>query len=202
MPAAVLAGIFELYFPFLISMFSAEVAGMKKFRIIHHYDIGIELFEEICFNPYPEDQANLENLEHLKTRDEFENIDDGRYIRSRARVTAVANLPAAVRVFVKPEMLGWIEEAVFDKQQHFWEWNILPYHFREHITCRGRMALVPRDGGMTRVTEGYVDLRFPVLGDLMEIFVVDGLKKSLDHEYILFKDCIQRRLDRKNSCNK
>ena len=50
---------------------------------------------------------------------------------------------------------------------------------------------------MTRVTEGSVDIRFPIIGDLMEMFVVDVLRKSLDHEHEMFRDCIKRRIERK-----
>ena len=173
---------------------------MRKFRICHNYDIDIPLFEDICFNPYPEDEDNLKKLEHLKSREEFERVEDERCLQCRARVCAVANLPAAVRALINPDMLGWIEESVYYKKEHYWTWNVVPYYFKEHIKCFGTMSLHAREGGgMLRVTEGIVDLRFPVLGEMMEIFVVDSLKKSLDHEHALFGESIERRKKRKNN---
>lgn len=170
---------------------------MRKFRIVHNYDIDVCMFEDICFNPFPEDEALLLKLENLQSREEIERREDERHIFTRARVYAVANLPLAVRSFIKPEMLSWIEETVYDKREHFWTWNVIPYYFNELLDCSGLMLIVQENGcRCRRITEGHVHIRVPLAGDIVEKYIVEKLKANLDQEYEMFQDAIKRRRER------
>jgi hypothetical protein len=55
------------------------------------------------------------------------------------------------------------------------------------------------DGHCKRITEGIINIRLPVVGELIENYIIDKLKQNLDQEYIYFQDSIKRRIERKKS---
>ena len=168
---------------------------MKKFKMVHRYDVDVETWVYIVFNTAPEDEDNLLELENLQEREEIERFEDERYVKTRVRYFAVGFIPKQVRHILKPDMLSWIEEAVFDKQENFWTWNIVPHFFKKHIKCRGKMSVVPDGPGRCkRVTDGYLDIRIPVFSDFAERLIIDHLKINFDQEYEIFTQAMRRRV--------
>lgn len=48
-----------------------------------------------------------------------------------------AEIPAVVKKIIKPEMIAWLDTAVWDEQEKTCQWQIEPKFFQENIQCGG-----------------------------------------------------------------
>lgn len=168
---------------------------MTKFHLIHSYDVDRDTWIQICFNPDPEDEENLLKLENVQEREEFERHEDDRRIRTKVRYFAVGMIPKPIRPYLKPHMLSWVEESVYDKQGCFWTWNIVPHFFSRHLTCRGKMSVAPDgENRCKRITDGYISINVPIVGELAERVIVEHLKKNMAQEYKMFLEVLRKRV--------
>lgn len=168
---------------------------MRKFRIVHDYNIDLDTWFFVLNNPIPEQDEILHKLENVKDREEISRQETETHIHIKTRCTAIGMIPPAVRHILKPHMLSWIEESTQDIHGNFWTWNIVPYYFKERITCRGKMSMLPLDGTRCRrLTEGFLDIRMSVLQDFAERIIIEHLHKNFDQEYRLFNEVLKKRL--------
>lgn len=63
------------------------------------------------------------------------------------RWTAAPQLPAMLQSYVKPEMLTWIDEAMWDEAGAMCRWSIRFPYFQEHVRCAGETLFQPAMGG-------------------------------------------------------
>lgn len=168
---------------------------MRKFRIVHDYDIDLETWVFVMNNPVPEQDEIVYKLENVKDRVEIFREETETHVHAKTRCSAIGMIPKAVRHILKPHMLSWIEESTYDKNGFFWTWNIVPYYFKERVTCRGKMSILALNGGRCRrLTEGYLDIRMSMLQDFAERIIIEHLHKNFDQEYKLFNEVLKKRL--------
>ena len=97
---------------------------------------------------------NVERIEEL----EREPLSPGRTrVLNRWRADA-GNVPAAVRPFLKPDMLEWLDHAEWDDAGQHVDWRLEPNAFKELYACRGRNRMVAAGTGTRVVIEGDLNL--------------------------------------------
>ena len=62
---------------------------------------------------------------------------EGGQIRIVNRWVGKAEIPKITTAFIKPEMIGWVDTAVWDEMDMTCRWQIEPGFFRNHVVCRG-----------------------------------------------------------------
>jgi len=172
---------------------------MAKIEFTHYFDVPMDEFIRIVFNPSEDEINDLTKLPNVQGREEVERYEDDKVIRTIVRYYAIGFIPPAARKFVKPHMLSWLEYSTWDKSGMFWEWRNEPYFFKEIITCNGRMSVLAEGARTKRVTRGTLEIRFPVLGEMAEKIILEHLKRNFDSEVRMFHETQRRIRDKRNS---
>lgn len=120
---------------------------------------------------------------------EQERLDDGR-VRQRVHYQFTGDLSGAVRRFVDPARLSWVEDTVFDPGAHRSDVRVVPDHYggmlESHLTITygddgGRDVTVRRAVGELRV-------HVPLVGGKAERAIVSGMREHAAVE----RDAVQR----------
>lgn len=165
---------------------------MTKFRFTHHFDVSADMWVYACLNPPPGDGDLLKKLDNIQDREEIEKVECDRFIKAKVRYCATGLIPKSLTQVIKPHMLSWIEETIFDKAGNFWTWNVTPNHFRNIIESRGKMSIIPEgERRCRRVTAGFISIGMPVLGELAEKVILDHLRNNINQEYALFSKTLE-----------
>jgi hypothetical protein len=94
---------------------------------------------------YLDEIAAIESLERHE-------ISEGR-MRVVNRWEAAPQLPSVLMPYARPEMLCWIDHAVWEEREGRCEWSITSDFFGDHVSCAGATEFFPAMGGRgVRVT--------------------------------------------------
>lgn len=76
-------------------------------------------------------------LPNVKKIDIESREEEGCVVRIVNRWHGVGEIPKAVQTMVKPEMLSWIDRAVWNADDHTCQWQLEVQFFRDNIRCSG-----------------------------------------------------------------
>ncbi|MHB8296707.1 MAG: DUF2505 domain-containing protein [Acidimicrobiales bacterium] len=126
----------------------------------------------------------LSSLSRLGTTAHAELLDrrqEGDRIVQRTRYCIAAEMPAAVRRFIDPSRLSWVERSTAEVGSHHAVFDISPDYYASRLHCKGTFDLKPAgDGGSVRVISGELTVRVPLLGGRAEQAVMSGLTDYLE----------------------
>lgn len=116
---------------------------------------------------------DLGRPELLDRRDEA----DGEVVHLRVRYAFSGDLSPAVTRFVDPARLTWVEASTHDRRTHVADFEILPDHYANRLTCRGRFRLHEEAEGraVRRTAEGDLSVHIPLVGRKAEQAIISGL---------------------------
>ena len=89
---------------------------------------------------------NVESIENLSRDDGEESV-----IRLENEWRAKGNIPSVAKRFIKPEMLRWKEEVVWDEGRWICTWKIKPAFFTEHVRVEGDTTYTEVSGSATEL---------------------------------------------------
>lgn len=93
------------------------------------------------------------------------------------------DLSSAVRAVVDPDRLTWVERTVHDLATRTATFELLPDHYPDRLSARGRLALEPEPGGGSRRRiEGELKVRVALVGGTVERTLVGDLQRHLAAE--------------------
>ena len=126
------------------------------------------------------DPAFIERLAALPNLGRPELLDqrvEGHLVHQRVRYAFSGELSPAVTRFVDPARLTWVEVSTHDRRTHVADFEILPDHYANRLTCRGRFRLVDEGGGRAtrRTADGDLSVHIPFVGRKAEQAIVSGL---------------------------
>lgn len=153
-------------------------------------NMDIKTYEEIT--SAPEFEEELKKLPNLAEREEIKCKDTKRYTEREVRYFAIGFIPLAVRSFLKPKMLTWIEKSIYDKEKHFFEWEVIPFYFKNMVDCRGKFSLFEEGKKLRREVSGCLKISVPVIGPLAEKVIIENLKKNIEVEHKLTSRLIKK----------
>jgi hypothetical protein len=121
--------------------------------------------------------ASLADLPKLGGPELLDQRVDGDLVHQRVRYSFVGELSSAVTRFVDPAKLTWIETSVLDRRTHVTDFYILPDHYANRLTCKGRFVLAEEPGGRStkRTAEGDLSVHIPFVGRKAEQAIISGL---------------------------
>ena len=98
------------------------------------------------------------------------------------RVKKSGELPAAIKKVIKSDSLGWQEISRFVRKENCIYWKIVPNTAIFKFHGEGVWRLMPMKQGCTRIIEGKVTVDIPLVGKLVESFIVNELVKTYEIE--------------------
>ena len=83
-----------------------------------------------------------EFAKHIPNVTEVKIKEKKKLDKSRTSLSTVwkgfGNIPLVVRAIVKPEMISWTEDDIWDEEGLIMTWKCEPFYFKEFFTCHGK----------------------------------------------------------------
>ncbi len=98
------------------------------------------------------------------------------------RVKKKGTLPAAVKKILQGDAFSWQEISRYVPSEHCVHWEIIPEVKTLKFHGQGTWKLSKSGKGCKRVIEGKISVDVPLLGKVVESFIVSELKNSYEIE--------------------
>lgn len=98
------------------------------------------------------------------------------------RVKKSSQLPKAIQKIVKDETFSWEESSRFVRKENCIYWEIVPDSKIFKFHGEGVFRFKPVGKGVKRIMEGEVSVEIPLVGKMVENFIVNELVKSYEIE--------------------
>jgi len=153
-----------------------------RFELVQHLHAPIEAVEQALVDP--RFLATLGQLPKLGRPDLIEQRDMGDRVFQRVRYDFAGDVSPAVRAFIDPAKLSWVEESMQDRKTHTTTIAIVPDHYTTIFGCSGLVYLVPDPATATtvRTATGEVTVRVPLVGAKAEAAIISGLREHAELE--------------------
>lgn len=125
----------------------------------------------------------------------FDELVSHRLVEDRVtielRCAFTGELNAAARALLDPTRLTWVQASEHDLVTGRVVFRILPDHYADRLSCRGRYIVTPDgDGASQRVVETDLRVRAPLLAGQVERALIDGLRRELIAECLAIPDFV------------
>jgi len=128
----------------------------------------------------------LRGIPGYKEREILEQTHDDDYMRRKIKYTIDRQIPRFARRLIKPHMLSWTEETVYNKKERVYRARFIPQYFSDQVGAGATIKLQEEGrGGTRRISEGTIQVKIPGLGRLAERFVVKTAEEIAEIEYRL-----------------
>lgn len=125
----------------------------------------------------------VQHIPDLRERTELSRHVQGDLLDRKTRcIPNPERIPEVARSVVKPEMVGWVEEAHFDFSRHTIKVGIVPNGFRDVFRFKGGMEFVPAPGGCTRKAEASLEIKMFVVGKYVEDYLIEEIRRAMEQE--------------------
>jgi hypothetical protein len=98
------------------------------------------------------------------------------------QVKKSGDMPSAIKKVIKGDSFGWQEISRLVRKENCIYWEILPASKLIKFHGEGVWRLLPAKQGCTRIIEGKVTVDIPLVGKLIETFIVGELVKTYEIE--------------------
>jgi len=92
------------------------------------------------------------------------------------------DLPAAIKRIINNDAFGWLENSRFVRAENCVYWEINSESKVLRFTGAGVWKLMPNGNGCKRIIEGKISVDIPIIGRMIESFIVNELVKSYEIE--------------------
>jgi hypothetical protein len=154
------------------------------FEIVHDFDIPLDAVELAVLSP--DLIATLAPLlPNIETLEQVSHSMNGALFERVWAYRANVKIPGFAKPYVTPEMLGWDERSTYDLKKHKAEWKIVPHvkpAWRRFFASKGTYRLIRKGEGTTRVIEGDLSLKVPLVQKVAEQRIMREVKKTFDAE--------------------
>lgn len=154
----------------------------RTFTFEHHFDgISRDKFEAHLNDPklnrLLEEGLAFEERRLLET---IKNKDGS--TTWRFHVTVSGDLPKPIASIVKADRFSWDEVSTFKPGEHCVHWEIKPHIKTLNIKGHGVWRFFDEGNDCRRVMEGSISVGIPLLGKLVESFIINELSKNYEQE--------------------
>ena len=136
--------------------------------------------------------AELQELSTISAPEVLSQERDGDIVRQRLRYRFTGSLSSAVTRVIDREKLVWVDEHVYDLGAHQATFRIIPEHYANRFDATGTERFEPIDTGSRWVVDADLQVRWPLVGRLVEGAIVSGLRETLAGEAVLLGRWLSR----------
>lgn len=124
----------------------------------------------------PQIAAMQEDIEYVKVEKRAKKKPDAVHVISTWK--SDPNLPSFLKSFIKPEMLIWTDDAVWDNENFICHFDIATHYKVENITCVGSIKFDPAGTKSTKITYSgiFTIAKTPKSSIFMTGFVIRGIE--------------------------
>ena len=144
-----------------------------RFRLEQFFSGPLDLVEPVFVDP--DFLASLGRIPDLGHPVLVDQRVDGHLVHQRVRYAFIGDLSSAVTRVVDPRKLTWVEASTFDTRTHCTDFEIVPDHYGNRLSCRGQFRLEQMGGNTRRTAEGNLTVHIPFVGRRAEHAIVSGL---------------------------
>lgn len=98
------------------------------------------------------------------------------------KVKKSGELPAAIQKIIKGDVFGWQENSRFVRKENCIYWQIVPDAKILKFFGEGVWLLEAQGKGCKRIIEGKITVDIPLVGKMVEAFIVNELIKTYEIE--------------------
>lgn len=174
---------------------------MEKYNITHYYDFHIDTVTQILMDSKEPiydllDLPNASGLKPISERDE----GDKKFIKNEWCVHG--QIPPIAQKLIRPDMLTFIEDSVWDRTTKMYTANIIPHHFSKVITAKHRVEFYDNGDGRTRrALKGIFEARIPIIGPIFEKTVIKYLKQNAEEDFKLSRRALEKYVEKNGDPN-
>jgi hypothetical protein len=149
-------------------------------EIAHHqfFPVSVETYwRELCLSLVYQERLYFEALgcQHMQVLEHKGSFEEG--VQRKLRFTKPIDAPVAItKLFGSNVTLE--EHSEFDAREQSWSYRMVPSIMGERIDIRGRVRLVPQDGGVMQHSLNTVSCKMFGLGPIIEHFVVRSTEQG------------------------
>jgi hypothetical protein len=129
------------------------------------------------FNEDPEFDRRLEEQSGV-SRVVTDRRDEGGVRTWRLRCTSKKELPGFMASALGAKHLVYDQTSRFDPARNELVWEVLPTLLSERVTAKGTTRVIPGDGECTRIVEGEISVRLPLVGGRIEKKLMEEIEAS------------------------
>lgn len=162
-----------------------------RFRVEQRLEASVERVEAVLCDPawYQAVAASTSAWapELLEVDD-----DGGPRVGLRVRYRFRGHLNAAAARVLDPARMSWVEVSTLDRDRHAIDLAVVPDSYGDKLRFTGSALLRPDGEGTTRVLDGEVKVRVPLVGGRVEGAVISGLREHAQVEEQIFGGFVTR----------
>lgn len=152
-----------------------------RFKLVHEFrTITLKKFVAHLNDPMLNDML-IEGLS-FEERTLVKKEKNGDEITWQFQVKKRSELPPIIKKVLKSDAFGWSETSRFVPKDHCIYWRIEPLTKIVKFFGEGVWRLKAKNQGCVRTIEGEVSVEIPLVGKVVEEFIVNELIKSYDIE--------------------
>ena len=156
---------------------------MQKYNVVNYYDYPVDVVCQVLMevpNIY-----SLADLPNVSTNVPIEERDAGdkKYIKVKWDVHG--QLPPIVQKIVKPNMLTFIEDSVWDRKKRIYSTKIIPRFFKNAIDAHHQLEFTEEGSRTKRILRGHFEFKVPIVGPIFEGLVISLLKQNIEADFKL-----------------
>lgn len=169
---------------------------MQHYKITHYYNYQLKTVCKLLMDndkPIYElvDLPNVSQNTPLEERD----MGDKKFLKIKWCVHG--QMPPIVQKVVKPEMLTFIEESVWDRKTFTYSTKIIPHFFAKQIDARHKVEFFDNGDGRTkRVLSGTFEVRIPIIGAIFELTILKVLKQNCEDDFKMSNNALKQFIDK------
>jgi len=168
---------------------------MQRYRFIQYFDYDIETVVYLLMeNETP--LYDLVDLPNVSTSKPIEEQDRGDKVFIKNEWCVHGQIPRAAQKIIRPEMLTFIEDSVWDRKKRVYSTKVLPHHFKRQVNCRHKCEYFDNGDGRTkRIVSGFLEVKIPVIGQIFELAVIKYIKQNAEADYDITKKMLNKYIE-------
>jgi hypothetical protein len=164
-----------------------------KMEMVHSFEVSRAFYEARINDPVLLGMCQG-RLPYLKSRDLVESKEGpGPDQHSwRFRCEADYKLPEAAKKVIG-DRIGWFEESVFDRKEHWVRFKVLPDFFKGRYRCEGDQQFVETGPeSFDRIMTVEIEVGVLLVGRMVEKHILERLKETYTVEQEIQKEFLKK----------
>lgn len=164
-----------------------------KFKMTHDFNWPLEKLIPVLAGD--EEVLNMEDMPNVSSRKEIERRWEGKKLFKKFAWNVHGQIPQVAQKIIRPEMLNFIEHSVWDNEKYMFDTKIEPHFLKKQIICSttSRWAKLT-EGKSRRQFEGTLEIKIPLIGQLVEGAIIDHLKKNVEKGAVDLKNVFVKKV--------
>ena len=168
---------------------------MQRYRIIDYYDYPLDVVVELLMET--PGIYDMQDLPNVSTNEPLEERDEGDKKYIKVKWCVHGQIPRAAQRVVRPEMLTFIEDSVWDRKKLTYSAKIIPHFFKKQVNCRHKVEFFDNGDGRTRrVLSGFFEFKIPIVGQIFEPVVMKHLRQNAEEDLKMSNIALERYIEK------